>query len=126
MDADAHLMPDDTARRTALAWRWQAVRLCARAGELVPIGAARAACLVVEPGARRSAVATRRSGALQHLGAGESAPAHRHTPGAIRFVIEGEGALTTVDGDACDMTPGDLVLTRAGAGTITRTAPTAR
>ena len=45
-------------------------------------------------------------GAFQYLGAGESAPAHRHTPGAIRFVIEGEGAWTTVDGDACDMTPG--------------------
>ncbi|MGH9021719.1 MAG: cupin domain-containing protein [Acidimicrobiia bacterium] len=43
--------------------------------------------------------------------AGESAPGHRHTPGAIRFVTEGAGTWTTVNGDACDMAEGDLVLT---------------
>jgi gentisate 1,2-dioxygenase len=48
---------------------------------------------------------------VQYLGPRESAPAHRHTPGAIRFVLEGEGVWTTVDGDACDMAPGDLILT---------------
>ena len=50
-------------------------------------------------------------GALQCLGPRETAPAHRHTPGAIRWVLEGEGVWTTVNGDACDMRPGDLVLT---------------
>jgi gentisate 1,2-dioxygenase len=50
-------------------------------------------------------------GALQCLGPGESAPAHRHTPGAIRFVLTGSGVWTTVNGDPCDMSPGDLVLT---------------
>src|SRR5262249_26868357 len=50
-------------------------------------------------------------GAYQCLGAHESAPAHRHTPSALRFVIDGTGVWTTVDGDACDMSPGDLVLT---------------
>ncbi|AQT82382.1 gentisate 1,2-dioxygenase [Mycolicibacterium litorale] len=50
-------------------------------------------------------------GALQYLGAGESAPGHRHTPAAIRFVLEGTGTVTTVDGDACDMRAGDLILT---------------
>jgi gentisate 1,2-dioxygenase len=52
-------------------------------------------------------------GALQALGPHESAPAHRHSPGAIRFVLEGEGVWTTVNGDACDMGPGDLILTPA-------------
>ena len=42
---------------------------------------------------------------------GEVAPAHRHSPAAIRFVIEGQGAFTTVDGDKCVMERGDLVLT---------------
>jgi gentisate 1,2-dioxygenase len=50
-------------------------------------------------------------GALQCLGPRETAPAHRHSPGAIRFVLDGEGVYTTVNGDACDMHPGDLVLT---------------
>jgi gentisate 1,2-dioxygenase len=50
-------------------------------------------------------------GAVQYLNGHEVAPAHRHTPGAVRFVLEGDGVWTTVDGDACDMHPGDLVLT---------------
>lgn len=50
-------------------------------------------------------------GAVQCLGKKETAPAHRHSPGAIRFVIAGEGVFTTVNGDACDMRAGDLVLT---------------
>jgi gentisate 1,2-dioxygenase len=48
---------------------------------------------------------------LQCLGPGEVAPAHRHTPGAIRFVLTGTGVWTTVSGVRCDMSPGDLVLT---------------
>ena len=47
-------------------------------------------------------------GAIQYLGPGEAAPAHRHTPSAIRFVMVGSGVYTTVNGDACDMEPGDL------------------
>jgi gentisate 1,2-dioxygenase len=42
------------------------------------------------------------------------APAHRHSPAAIRFVMSGTGATTTVDGDACTMDAGDLVLTPSG------------
>jgi gentisate 1,2-dioxygenase len=111
-----NLMPDEPrpAARPWL-WRWQAVRpLCARAGELVPIerGGERRVLSLSNPGLGGLPFATPTLwGAFQYLGPGESAPAHRHTPGAIRFVIEGEGAWTTVDGDACDMTPGDLVLT---------------
>lgn len=50
-------------------------------------------------------------GAVQYLGPGEVAPAHRHSPGALRFVLEGGGVWTRVDGDAVPMGPGDLVLT---------------
>ena len=42
---------------------------------------------------------------------GEIAPCHRHSQTAIRFVIEGSGALTTVDGAATAMAPGDMVVT---------------
>ncbi|MEU9746611.1 cupin domain-containing protein [Streptomyces niveus] len=43
---------------------------------------------------------------------GEDAPAHRHSPGAIRFMLAGAG-YTTVEGEPVLMEPGDLVLTPA-------------
>src|SRR6266850_355260 len=45
----------------------------------------------------------------------EVASAHRHTPTAIRFIMEGEGAYTAVDGERVVMAPGDLVLTPSWA-----------
>jgi gentisate 1,2-dioxygenase len=50
-------------------------------------------------------------GAVQILGPGETAPPHRHTPGALRFVMQGSGAWTAVDSDPITMNPGDLLLT---------------
>jgi gentisate 1,2-dioxygenase len=41
----------------------------------------------------------------------ETAPNHRHTPSAVRFVIEGEGGFTIVDGEKLPMERGDLILT---------------
>jgi gentisate 1,2-dioxygenase len=43
----------------------------------------------------------------------ETAPNHRHTPSAVRFVIEGEGGFTIVDGEKLPMERGDLILTPA-------------
>jgi gentisate 1,2-dioxygenase len=49
---------------------------------------------------------------LQMILPGEVAPAHRHTPSALRFIIEGDGkAFTSVDGERAYMQLGDLVLT---------------
>ena len=48
---------------------------------------------------------------LQLVRPGELAPCHRHTQTAIRFVIEGEGAITSVDGQRTRMSPGDFVVT---------------
>ena len=111
-----NLMPGEPTPATRpWLWKWQTVRrLCERAGRLVPIerGGERRVLSLSNPGLGGLPFATSTLwGAFQYLGPGESAPAHRHSPGAIRFVIEGEGAWTTVDGDACDMAPGDLVLT---------------
>ena len=67
---------------------------------------------VREPGAERPAVHVHHAVGRDAVPrAGESAPAHRHTPSAIRFVMTGSGVYTTVDGDGCDMAPGDLILT---------------
>ena len=48
---------------------------------------------------------------LQILLPGEKARPHRHTMNALRFVIEGKGASTVVDGKDCPMEEGDLVIT---------------
>src|SRR5262249_34264617 len=48
---------------------------------------------------------------LQVIQPGEIAPAHRHTPNALRFIIEGEGAYSTIEGERVAMHPGDFVLT---------------
>jgi gentisate 1,2-dioxygenase len=42
---------------------------------------------------------------------GEWAPAHRHSPNAVRVIVEGESAYTTVNGEKCTMSRGDLILT---------------
>ena len=51
---------------------------------------------------------------MQLLLPGEWAPSHRHTPNAVRMIVEGEGAWTTVDGEKCPMSRGDLILTPTG------------
>jgi len=51
---------------------------------------------------------------MQLLLPGEWAPAHRHTPNAVRMIVEGEGAYTTVEGEKCPMNRGDLILTPSG------------
>src|ERR1041384_7659123 len=48
---------------------------------------------------------------LQIILPGEIAPPHRHSQAALRFVIEGKGAYTAVDGERTMMKPGDFVIT---------------
>ncbi|MQB00655.1 MAG: cupin domain-containing protein [Actinobacteria bacterium] len=110
------IMPQQPHPKT-LPWLWNwstLLPLAQRAGELITIdrGGDRRVLALCNPGLNGMPyTSTTLWGAVQYLAPGESAPAHRHTPGAIRFVMEGEGVWTTVNGDACDMTPGDLVLT---------------
>jgi gentisate 1,2-dioxygenase len=48
---------------------------------------------------------------FQLIQPGEIAPAHRHTMAAIRFILQGKGAYTNVDGQKMVMEDGDLILT---------------
>ena len=48
---------------------------------------------------------------LQIIMPGEIARSHRHSPNALRFVLEGEGAYTSVEGERVPMHPGDFVVT---------------
>jgi gentisate 1,2-dioxygenase len=96
-------------------WRWKALRdLAERAGDLVGIerGGDRRVLSLAHPDLGGLPFATPTLwGAVQFLGGGELAPAHRHTPAALRFVLEGSGVWTLVNGDALHMAPGDLILT---------------
>jgi gentisate 1,2-dioxygenase len=51
--------------------------------------------------------------AIQAIKGGEIAPAHRHSQAALRFIIEGEGAYTAVNGERIYMHPGDFIVTPA-------------
>jgi gentisate 1,2-dioxygenase len=50
-------------------------------------------------------------GAYQMIRPGEVAKAHRHTPAALRIILEGEGTYTVVEGKRVEMRPGDVLLT---------------
>lgn len=98
-------------------WRWSEVHsLAARSGELVPVGRGgeRRAIALANPGLPGTAYATPTLwAAIQYLGPGEEAPSHRHSQTAFRFILEGEGVWTNVDGDPVAMRRGDLLLTPA-------------
>ena len=69
--------------------------------------------LILEnPGMRGESRATNTLFAgVQMILPGEVAPAHRHVSSAIRFVLDGEGAYTAVEGEKAFMSPGDFVIT---------------
>ena len=101
-------------RETPYLWPWESVRpKLLRAGELVSTEEAeRRVLMFLNPGSpkRIGATATLYA-AMQLILPGESARAHRHTPTALRFIVEGSGAFTCVNGEKVFMEPGDLVLT---------------
>ncbi len=96
-------------------WRWETLlSLAQRAGDLVTVGRGgeRRVLILTNPGLHgRPFAAPTMMGTIQYLNPKEKAPAHRHTAGAIRFVLQGNGISTTVNGDKCDMHPGDLIVT---------------
>lgn len=105
-------------RTRATHWPYEALRaLLLKAGELTPIEKAERRVLVLaNPGHgldKMQASAAMYLG-MQLLLPGEWAPSHRHTPNAVRMVVEGEGAWSTVDGEKCAMKRGDLILTPTG------------
>jgi gentisate 1,2-dioxygenase len=95
-------------------WRYAEMRpLLMRAVELIDHRNAERRVLVLEnPSLRGTTYITRSLFAgLQVIMPGEVAPSHRHTPNALRFIVEGEGAYTAVAGERVPMVPGDFVVT---------------
>jgi gentisate 1,2-dioxygenase len=96
-------------------WKWaDLLPLAERSGELVPVGRGgeRRAIGLANPGlGGRAYVSPTLWCAIQYLCPGENAPEHRHSQNAFRFVVEGEGVWTVVNGDPVRMSRGDLLLT---------------
>jgi gentisate 1,2-dioxygenase len=109
---------DAPLRRTQpVVWHYADVRpRLLEAGELTPIKKAERRVLVLaNPGLGLENMQATPSIyiGLQLVLPRENAPNHRHTPSAVRFVVEGEGAFTIVDGEKLPMERGDLILTPA-------------
>jgi len=94
-------------------WRWKnLLALAEQAGRLVPVGRGgeRRAIALANPSLGGKPYATPTLwAAIQYLMPGEDAPEHRHSQHAFRFVVEGEGVWTVVNGDSIRMSRGDFL-----------------
>ena len=110
----ALVTPTPTSPAQSCKWEYdQARAYLMRAGALITAERAERRVLILEnpglPGT--SAVVPSLYAGLQLILPGEIAPCHRHSQCALRFVMEGSGAHTSVDGEKVVMQPYDLVLT---------------
>jgi gentisate 1,2-dioxygenase len=108
------ITPEPRSPALPALWRYDEIRpYILEAGELITAKEAERRVLILEnPGMKGSSAITRTLYAgLQLILPGEVAPAHRHSQTALRFVVEGEGAYTAVEGERTTMRPGDFVIT---------------
>ena len=106
------------SRAVPYQWKYDEIRpLLLESGSLLTAEEAERRALVLEnpsfPGESRTT--STMYAAIQLIMPGETAPAHRHTASALRFMIEGEGAFTVVGGERTIMRRGDFVITPAWA-----------
>lgn len=96
-------------------WRWSEIApLVDEAAAMTSIDVVERRVLsLVDPAYPENGTASTRNlnAGFQVLLPGERARPHRHSMNAIRFVVEGRGATTVVDGIPCPMNFGDLILT---------------
>lgn len=112
MELPANMEPRSKLR--PMHWKWTMLReQLLRAGGLIGVNeAGRRTIQLLNPGLQplKSTTHTLQM-SIQLVLPGEVATAHRHTMAAIRFVVEGGGTFTTVEGESFLMEPGDLILT---------------
>ena len=95
-------------------WKYSDIRpFLMASGQLITAEEAVRRVLVLENPALRgqSCITQSLYAGLQVILPGEVAPSHRHTQSALRFVVEGHGAYTAVDGERTQMQPGDFIIT---------------
>jgi gentisate 1,2-dioxygenase len=105
--------PQPRPRAVPHVWDYETVRaLLLRAGKLVAAeDAERRVFMLTNPALQPPCCSDTLFAGLQYILPGEIAPAHRHTSFALRFIVEGDGAYTAVNGEKVIMHRGDLVLT---------------
>jgi len=106
--------PEPRPQALPVLWRYDELRpLLLEAGRLLTAQEAERRVLVLEnPGLAGQSKATGSLYAgLQLILPGETARCHRHATSALRFVLEGTGAYTAVEGERTTMHPGDFILT---------------
>lgn len=95
-------------------WRYADIRPhLMEAGRLITAEEAVRRVLVLENPqlAGRSSITQSLYAGLQLILPGEVAPSHRHVQSALRFIVDGRGAYTTVGGERTTMYPGDFIIT---------------
>ena len=105
---------EPVSRCVPVVWHFDDVKsLVMESGSLITAEEAKRRVLILEnPALRGESRATNTLFAgIQMILPGEIAPAHRHAAAAIRFVLDGEGAYTAVEGEKAFMSPGDFVIT---------------
>jgi gentisate 1,2-dioxygenase len=95
-------------------WHYKDIRpLLMQAGDLISAEEAVRRVLILEnpglPG--QSSITQSMYAGLQLILPGEVAPSHRHVQSALRFIVDGRGAYTTVGGERTTMYPGDFIIT---------------
>ena len=102
------------SKASAKVWKYDDIKKSIlEAGELITPEEAERRVLVLEnPTLRGQSRATNSLFAgVQLIMPGEVADAHKHVSSAIRFVLDGEGAYTAVEGEKANMSRGDFILT---------------
>ncbi len=106
--------PEPKSKAVPFLWRYAALRpyLLHFTQTLSLQEAERRVLMLVNPGLTEPpATVNSLYAGIQVIVPGETAKAHRHSSAAFRFIIEGKGAYTTVNGERVHMHPGDLLLT---------------
>ncbi len=108
----AHQTDKPTTKVVPYVWHWRDLRpQVMRAAQLIGTDQAERRVLrMTNPGLEESASNTLVAN-FQIVMPGEIARAHRHSASALRFIVEGDGGSTIVNGVRIPMYPGDLVLT---------------
>lgn len=109
------VMPSEPKPRgDGFLWRWRDVHpKLVEACELIDLetGAERRVLRLCTPGMPWKATTETIHSSIQMVLPGEVARAHRHSAAAFRFVIQGSGGYTTVNGERYRMETADLILT---------------
>jgi gentisate 1,2-dioxygenase len=111
----ARLIPPEPKTRVIPAlWRYDELRpLLMEAGSLITAQEAERRVLMLQnPGlGGESQITQSLYAGLQLVMPGEVTGTHRHAASALRFIIEGTGAYTAVNGERATMHPGDFIVT---------------